>query len=163
MSKIIIRDGDLVTKDPGDIKVYPFDWDSDNLAPGVTIPASSTWTITPVEPRWSRTKAYVVGDQVVVNGVLYTAAAASTGQLPPNATYWTVTAISLTKDQETILNAAAASVALQRTVTGDSRVTQLRLTGGTLGHLYEVANKVVTNETPAQTKERSFRVLIEQK
>lgn len=69
---------------------------------------------------------------------------------------WTITAVSpsivdaaLTKDNESVL-------------TGD-RKTQLRLTAGTLGQIYEIANKVVTNETPAQTKERSFRVLIENK
>lgn len=67
---------------------------------------------------------------------------------------WTVTPISpsivdaaLTKDSEIKL-------------TGD-RKTQIRLTGGTLGQTYEVANKIVTSETPAQTKERSFRVLIQ--
>jgi hypothetical protein len=37
----------------------------------------------------------------------------------------------------------------------------VRLTGGTLGAMYEVANKIVTNETPSQTKERSFLILIE--
>jgi len=43
-----------------------------------------------------------------------------------------------------------------------NRKTTLRLSLGTLHAIYEVANKIVTNETPAQTKERSFRVLIEQ-
>ena len=68
---------------------------------------------------------------------------------------WTITAIgpsqtdtNLTKDSESI-------------VTG-SRKTQLRLSAGTLGQTYEIANKIVTNESPAQTKERSFRVRIEQ-
>jgi hypothetical protein len=55
---------------------------------------------------------------------------------------------ALTKDNESILSG--------------SRKTQLRLTAGTLGALYEITNRIVTNETPAQTKERSFRVLVEQ-
>lgn len=67
---------------------------------------------------------------------------------------WTITAISpsttdavLTKDSESIL--------------AGNRKTQARLTAGTPGQIYEIANKIVTNETPAQTKERSFRVLVE--
>lgn len=67
---------------------------------------------------------------------------------------WTITAIkpsiidtALTKDSESIL--------------AGSRTTQVRLAAGTLGQTYEIANKIVTNESPAQTKERSFRVLIQ--
>jgi hypothetical protein len=50
-------------------------------------------------------------------------------------------------------------------ITGSSRRTQVRLiaTTATLGDEYEVANAVVTNESPAQTKEQSFRVLIQHK
>ena len=44
-----------------------------------------------------------------------------------------------------------------------SRSTSVRLAAGTLGALYEVANTIVTSETPAQTKERSFHVLVEQR
>ncbi len=39
--------------------------------------------------------------------------------------------------------------------------TQLRLSGGTLGATYIVANKIVTNASPANTDERSFTVLLE--
>jgi len=67
---------------------------------------------------------------------------------------WTITAISpatadtaLTQDQASILTGG--------------RKTSIRLSAGTLGQLYEVANKIVTSETPAQTKERSFRVLVQ--
>ena len=82
---------------------------------------------------------------------------------------FTITAISpsivdtaLTKDSEVKLTAAQATTALQRTVALNDRATQLRLKVGTLGQTYEIANKIVTTETPAQTKERSFRVLIQQ-
>jgi 2-keto-3-deoxy-galactonokinase len=56
---------------------------------------------------------------------------------------------ALTKDNETIISG--------------NRSTQLRLnaTTATLGDKYIVANKIVTSESPAQTKERSFNVLIE--
>jgi hypothetical protein len=55
----------------------------------------------------------------------------------------------LTKDQESI-------------VTGN-RKTQLRLlaTTATVGDRYLVANQIVTNESPAQTIERQFEVLIQ--
>ena len=82
---------------------------------------------------------------------------------------WTITPISpsttdavLTKDSEIKLTAAQATTAVGHIVTLNDRATQLRLKVGTLGQIYEIANKIVTTETPAQTKERSFRVLIQQ-
>ena len=48
-------------------------------------------------------------------------------------------------------------------ILGDSRSTQIRISGGQVGGLYEVANKIVTSESPTQTIERSFRLLIENK
>ena len=54
---------------------------------------------------------------------------------------------ALTKDSESILPG--------------QRATQVRLTGGTLGQIYEVTNRIVTNESPAQTKDKSIRVLIQ--
>lgn len=56
-------------------------------------------------------------------------------------------ATALTKDQES----------------QTSRSTRLRLIGSTatLGDKYLVSSKITTNETPAQTIERSFTVLIE--
>lgn len=53
----------------------------------------------------------------------------------------------LTKDQESLL-------------TGN-RKTQVRLAGGTLGTLYKIDNQVVTNESPAQTKNRHFLLKVE--
>lgn len=46
-------------------------------------------------------------------------------------------------------------------VLSGSRKTSLRLYGGTVGALYEVANKVVTSASPAETKERSFKLKVE--
>jgi hypothetical protein len=42
------------------------------------------------------------------------------------------------------------------------RSTTLRLTGGTEGKRYTVTNRIVTDETPTQTKDASFRVLVQQ-
>lgn len=61
------------------------------------------------------------------------------------------------------------------TITGDDAVltkdnegivvgslkTQLRLLAGTAGRTYTVANKIVTNGSPANTDERSFFVLVQ--
>ena len=122
MSLVVIRSGALVTKDPSDSKVYVFDWDGSNLAPGVSI-STSTFTVTAISPSTVDT--------------------------------------ALTKDSEARLTAEEASAALQRTVAIDNRATRLRLTAGTLNQSYEIANRIVTSETPAQTKERSFKVLIQ--
>jgi hypothetical protein len=40
--------------------------------------------------------------------------------------------------------------------------TGVFLSGGTLGRLYTVTNEIVTNESPAQTLDASFRIKIEQ-
>ena len=104
MSAVILRPGGLYTKDPNELRVVQFDWDTDgNLATGATI-STSTWTIAVERPA-----------SEVITG--------------------------LTKDNDSILSG--------------SRKTQVRLTAGTLGSRYRLSNTIVTNETPAQTKERS--------
>ena len=45
---------------------------------------------------------------------------------------------------------------------GASRTAHVRVTGGDVGATYEIANKIVTSESPSQTKERSFLLLIEE-
>lgn len=122
MATVTILTGGQVTKDPADVKVYVFDFDTNNLADGVMI-NTSTWTITALSPSKVDT--------------------------------------ALTKDSEATLTAAQATLVLKKTVALDNRATLVRLLGGTLGQTYEVANKIVTNESPAQTKERSFRVRVE--
>lgn len=52
----------------------------------------------------------------------------------------------LTSDQETVLDG--------------SRSARIRLSAGTLGATYRVHHRIVTNENPAQTKERSFFLLV---
>jgi hypothetical protein len=52
----------------------------------------------------------------------------------------------LTKDQESI-------------VTGNQQ-TRVRISAGTLGATYKVTNRIVTNESPAQTEEQSFFVVM---
>ena len=52
----------------------------------------------------------------------------------------------LTKDNPTVLS-------------GNTK-TQVRLIGGTRGKVYVVTNTIVTNETPAQTDDKSFYLRI---
>lgn len=57
---------------------------------------------------------------------------------------------------DSVLTSANASI-----LTGD-RKTQVKLSAGTAGAKYTVTNQIVTNESPSQTLERSFKVLIEE-
>ena len=111
MSRIIIRPGDTVTKDPDDIRTYTFDWDAENLPVDVSLVDFGIFTITCVTDPLDDT---------------------------------------LTKDEEAVV-----------VVDLLNRRTRLRLTGGTDGYLYNIANKIVTDEDPAQTKEYSFNLLIQ--
>jgi len=80
------------------------------------------------------TYALAVGASIVSNVFTITAVWPST------------TDAALTKDNES-------------TIAG--RKTQLRLIGGTAGQKYNVANRITTNETPAQIFEESFFVQVE--
>lgn len=62
---------------------------------------------------------------------------------------WTITGPDavLTKDSETI------PIGL--------RTTRVRLSAGTNGARYLVTNRIVTNETPSQTGERTFELLVQ--
>ena len=66
---------------------------------------------------------------------------------------WTLTtlfpsgATALTKDNESIVSG--------------SRKTQVRLSGGSAGATYKIDNQIVTNESPAQTKNRHFLLKVE--
>lgn len=138
----------LKVKDPAAILVYAMDWGTSWLAVGVTI-VTSVWTIIGISTvgAWSGATAYVVGDKVLSGGVIYQAILAGTNHVPPNATYWTVVdALPLTKDQESGVG---------------TRITQLRLSAGTPGTKYTITNRIVTNESPAQTDERSFELLVQ--
>jgi hypothetical protein len=67
---------------------------------------------------------------------------------------WVITAIR--PAGETPVNLANDN----SSILSGSRKTQTRLTGGTLGSEYRVTNRVVTSESPAQTKERSVYVAV---
>jgi uncharacterized membrane protein len=56
----------------------------------------------------------------------------------------------------TPMTADSASV-----LTGD-RKTQVRLTAGALGSKWRIDNRIITDEAPSQTKERSFFVKVDE-
>ena len=51
----------------------------------------------------------------------------------------------------------------EASIVAGNRKTQIRMAGGTLNKRYTVTNRVLTDETPAQTIDTSFFVLIQQK
>lgn len=104
---LTVQAGELFVQDPSDIRVYVFSWDT-NLASGVQISGSATWTITAVNPS---------------------------------------DATLMTKDQESLVSG--------------NRKAQVRLQGGTADARYRVACKITTNESPSQTKEQSFDILVQ--
>jgi len=65
---------------------------------------------------------------------------------------WVLTCVR--PSSETPVNLANSSAS----ILSGSRKTQTLLTAGTLGSRYKVTNRIVTNESPAQTKERSVFV-----
>lgn len=66
---------------------------------------------------------------------------------------WTITALRPESDTALVKDQASILVGLRR--------TQIRLSAGTLGALYQIDNAILTSESPTQTKERSFFVKIE--
>lgn len=67
--------------------------------------------------------------------------------------------ITITADDEASPSLEADQLALLE----GNRSARVRLTGGELGQTYRVSHRIVTNESPAQTKEKSFFVLIQNK
>jgi hypothetical protein len=72
---------------------------------------------------------------------------------------WTITTISpigatvMTKDQEAIVVSPTSGIA--------NRGARVRLQGGQDGGRYNIACKITTNESPSQTKEQSFDILVQ--
>lgn len=182
---LTVLDGALVPLDPNDSRVLSMDWDTDNLADG-TIISTSTFFVRAHKPAGiaitsitrSTTTATVTtaaahglatGDYVAISGAVQTAynitaaitvtstttftyTMADSGASPATGTI--VYQTGLHKDNEDILD----------DVTHDSRYTQLRLVAqgdSHVGKVFEITNRIVTNESPTQTKERSFFVVIQ--
>ena len=175
-----------MTQDPSASKLYGFDWGTSNLPPAVVvnthsfsitgvnaIGATLNLTVTSlvydailtVTVTTATAHGYVTGDYITMAGVVpwhynvtdyATVTGANTftyqlGGAPPVTSTTGVTA-SKGLDQVSILTGAPYN----------SRYTQFRFTpNGFLGGQFEIANRIVTSETPSQTKELSFRILVQ--
>jgi hypothetical protein len=186
MSTVVVRDGDTVQKDPSDIKVYRFDWDTDALAAAVQIATSKfklrvttgagtllqsitsiTRSVNTATVTTAAAHGYASGDSIVIDGAVqddyngiftitvtgattFTFTVSNTPATPATATVDGLTCVS-GFDNVSILSADPYN----------SRYTQFRFSGGTLGEVYEISNRIVTGESPSQTIERSFFLEIE--
>lgn len=104
---------------------------------------------------------YNITAQVTVTGT--TTFTYTVANSPPTPATGTITVASgLGKDSESI--GAADKLLRDGTTALANRYTEVRLIGAgvatSLGRRFEVSNKIVTNETPTQTKDRSFFVVI---
>jgi len=70
-------------------------------------------------------------------------------------------AVTIASSSWTISGADAILTSSNPSVLTGDRKTQVKLSAGTQGVTYVVTNQIVTNESPSQTLERSFKVKIE--
>ncbi len=78
---------------------------------------------------------------------------------------WTAYLGAATITTQSILITGTDALLVADTVTRDvtNKKVTYRLTGGTLGVRYTVTCRITTNETPAQTDDRSIDVLVQQR
>lgn len=190
MSIVIVPDGALVTQDPSDQVFYQFDWNTNNLSSGVGIDTSQfkvtglntlgtaihvpvaslqfdgSFTITATT---TAAHGFSNGDWVTISGV--------TAPFVNDMNYtYAVTVINTTIFQYFIGLPIATPFTAEGTILAlrgidevsiltdtdhDARYTQFRFTNNVAGARYRISNYIVTNETPTQTKERSFDLLIQ--
>lgn len=104
------------------------------------------FALVPKDTNESRLIVFDWDDENLAATVTITTSTWTITRLEPSLALDTTT---LTKDNESI-------------VTG-SRKTQCRVIAGTLGGRYRLTNKVVTSESPTQTKEKSIDIgIVEQ-
>jgi hypothetical protein len=78
-------------------------------------------------------------------------------------TSWLISPATVTTSTFTITGPDAALASDNESIPAGGLTTKHRLTGGTLGRSYTVTNRVITNESPAQTEDSSITVVIRQK
>ena len=185
MSAITIRPGGLVTKDPNDAVVCQFDWGTSSLANAQATIASQTYRITTIKAGGDASLSATI-TRSGTTATVTTASAhgyatnnwitiAGATQTDYNGTV-KITVLTTTTFSYTVANSpttpATGTITSTSGMVADnasvlssspylSRWTQVRLLGGTQGALYEVTNNIVTDETPAQHKDRFCLVSIE--
>lgn len=183
MSTVIVAPGDLVLQDPADSRVYRFNWD--DLAAAVTL-ASSTFSITGINPL-GLTLNLAVTSLVYVDPTLTITTAVPHGystndfitlagvtpvemNVTLNVTVVTPTTFTMSFSgypPPTGVPGATATkgldlVSVLTAAPYNSRWSQFRFTAnGVRNGMVEIANRIVTSETPSQVIERSFRILLQ--
>ena len=66
---------------------------------------------------WSSTRAYVIGDRVTLDGVIYNCILGNTNETPPNGTYW---AVSSTDPTQYTVAAVSSGAERIKKATGDT-------------------------------------------
>jgi hypothetical protein len=101
------------------------------------------FALIPKDTNESRIIVFDWNEENLATSVTITTSTWTITRLEPSAALDTTT---LTKDNESILSG--------------SRKTHVRIIAGTLGGRYRLTNKVTTNETPAQIKEKSVDISV---
>lgn len=185
MSSETALDGATVPVDPYDARVIRFSWD-DALDAGVAI-ADSRFEVIGVKPSPVRVASITRSgavmtvltdeDHDLATGGVVTVAGADQAEYNVTGTITVTTARAFTMSVSgTPASPATGDVlsvsqglgfdspSILTTAGYDSRATLIRLLAkgpSYLGRRYEVANRITTDESPTQTKERSFFVVIE--
>jgi hypothetical protein len=75
---------------------------------------------------------------------------------------WLAPEVTINSSTWTITGPDAALIKDAEVLSEDERSTRVRLSAGTNGAKYVVTNRIVTNESPSQTGERSFMLLVQE-
>jgi hypothetical protein len=187
MSVIIVRPGDLVVQDPNDSKVYAFDWATENLPVGIAIVYPGPLSITGLNPSGAALNlavtsftvdgggvahvttetphGYTTNDSITIDHVVpaeYNFTFAVIVTSPTTFTYSFGIGNPITDITRVTASKGLDNVAVLTSPPYNSQWVQFRFTpNGYLGALFEIANRILTTENPPQTKERSFRILVQ--
>jgi hypothetical protein len=191
MSTITVRPNALIRLDAADNRSIQFNYDDDNLAAGVAITTSTfrlipigatakrllsitrtTTTATATTGAYNETGTLVAAAHGLSTGQYVTVAGADqtdynlTAQITvTGATTFTYTVANspTTPATGTLVYGGPSPILDNASLTDTNRNTTVRVDARTsvVGGWYELANTIVTNETPAQTKEHAVQILVQ--
>lgn len=180
MSSAIAYDGDLVGIDHADERVFDLNWDALNFDDSVEIASHNIMvkgqrpaavSISSLTRSGSTATATCASAHGLTTGDRVTVGGANQKEYNISATVTVTSTVAFTYSVSGTPDSPATgdlgySQGLEldsQSVLAGNRIGQVRLKAqgvAYIGRRYEIAHRVVTNETPAQTKERSFYVEI---
>jgi hypothetical protein len=191
MSTITVRPNALIRLDAADNRSIQFNYDDDNLAVGVAITTSTfrlipigatakrllsltrtTTTATATTGAYNETGTLVAAPHGFSTGQYVTVAGADqtdynlTAQITvTGATTFTYTVANspTTPATGTLVYGGPSPILDNASLTDTNRNTTVRVDARTsvVGGWYELANTIVTDETPTQTKEHAVQILVQ--